>query len=1731
MYQPGKENKGNTNDALSYRFENEVMGSLYEFIDPVSLYTNSSNTIQSDYHYPNRGKMSIPYGGNTRVSPWKDDGRDMVPYDYSGSGLKSYDPLGHEMYTYGAIMSDNPYRLLPVQNSVYDNPYSVGSFERIMRPSDSDSGTLAKETVYDLLNLWALDNTLDTNNTSSNNKYYAEFALGTQNAMNLITKIRHTLTPVSSDIPVADVNFPDRIAVRREVDDGAGNITYDPPPDGVFNGIGAYGIISLLRKCVYSEFAKCKIFCKDLSGLTGGDLTAAQNFNDALDEKVNSVALYLASLMPEEILAGQRIDLNKLAGKAYWQDLDWDAANNKYIRNTAMTNFYSVTASDDQRMGHAYGLAKKMEYARSLYILLMAMTYQDRNASLGSNYWQTTYFPNDNTKKLEDYIEGAFEDTNLTADLLQTLKGVTAFTGTDEADYRKEIQEELMANRIAQWCVNLIDFSDTDAAMTPFFYDTNPFDGWWNTKTPLYKNMTITDFNYTPLFGYDNSVRLNPQNTGNFSPKEKMLYFFTELLARPDTEISQSLFLNGTMNYIVYKDNTSTETAPTNPTFAQYCKSWMMSANDLDAAAVTDKIKLQFRQVWGMERPDLLLTETLNFHDLGVADTEWENNNYDDNCRKVQDGCASGPGGSKKYDYTFDQVVRPEGSSYLELYSTANPNVPQSPDLYDYVNVCDLGSHPLYLPDTNSGTTFNNKRTVKRWQLNLSKRTPEASVTNNAVTKAIPFPVWRVAISCPAVWGDGADTAKVTQASPPIINTTSSYLKNTNSILQRIGTDKDSILFSFQPKQFRKFPSQWEAFDIPQSSVLGPTYSLSKKDSVTLKKTFESEIELERYVWFGDYSDKISDLASLNLEETKRIFHWVKESWSLKQGGTVNSDNNVWLGANQYLVVGPDRDRAIGSLSYNSTSTQKFGEDSPNKVSIRNYIYLIQSNQEKVQTTVNGIPDLKSINMKYMLAGSLLDTANSTMSRFNISEPLWESTADPYATVFGTFDFANANVTSNDKVFPDEPYDMPKVFYREANGSVKNKMMESMTTENDKKAEKNKRPIADDHLFGIGTVPGYKSAFLQRVADPSRPYHPLMNPYITVDWNMMDLTVFNGESVENTSWSTGGGGGNPIDYANFKSVINDTDYTYAFYNDATGSAGDKPNFKYGDAQKPANVFNGTLSNGGSGGGGGGPQAYPLKLTYPLGIAQGAQTSFDHRFSSRQWGRDEQKAFKPDKTSVSNPNPWARGINLKLLKTTDASNDSTQIVSLRDKTTFGLEPWTVARDSNGNSMTAWSSLSGLSVPMYPANTLGGFNDETKVGLNPAYYAAGTTTARGSVYLASPKVPFEYLTWNDAPFDNPVEIALCPSSGPGRFGLEFIRRNENAKYSTEKMFDREKLVKTSLGTGGYTTNTMAYFGYDYTKEDNDPATASTRKMPGPYFNFFHGSDVPGESLNLSMLTEFFRVGSKYASSYTYGGKEYAPDTAAGNANDTGSVLYPTLREPGKINLNTMGKSGLWGLDLNVPYLVFDECRNFLAFQPSHSGMLNLLGEKTHPDTNLVNETEKIYQTDFSVMRRYPGDTRAAFAHLTGDFNDLTKRFTDFTETPHGNLSAVTAEMQRLTGMTTNRSNVFAAWITVGYFEAEKCNPGVNMPRYAPDGTDLSVINTVTGLPTFLTDNNKYYYYYKAIYPDGYTYGKELDINSGLTRKRGFYMIDRSIPVEFRRGESSNWRNTLLLDRVIN
>ena len=121
-----------------------------------------------------------------------------------------------------------------------------------------------------------------------------------------------------------------------------------------------------------------------------------------------------------------------------------------------------------------------------------------------------------------------------------------------------------------------------------------------------------------------------------------------------------------------------------------------------------------------------------------------------------------------------------------------------------------------------------------------------------------------------------------------------------------------------------------------------------------------------------------------------------------------------------------------------------------------------------------------------------------------------------------------------------------------------------------------------------------------------------------------------------------------------------------------------------------------------------------------------------------------------------------------------------------------------------------------------------------------------------------------------------------------------------------------------------------------------------------------------------------------------------------------------------------------------------------------------------------------------------------------------------------------MSRLDNLVTNRSGVYAIWITVGYFEVEKApdwnDPDTNVRarvrgHFGGTATDTDPA-TIAALDI-----------YNRAYPDGYMLGKELGSETGdVRRPRGFYIIDRTEAVGFKPGEDLNVEKTIRLRRRI-
>ena len=89
--------------------------------------------------------------------------------------------------------------------------------------------------------------------------------------------------------------------------------------------------------------------------------------------------------------------------------------------------------------------------------------------------------------------------------------------------------------------------------------------------------------------------------------------------------------------------------------------------------------------VWGCKRPELLITETLAFHDRRTEDLNTEVVDSKKPGRATQSPPATKPGkttdsGIKK-DPSFNSRFRPQGSAFVELFNPWPQMAPQTSDL------------------------------------------------------------------------------------------------------------------------------------------------------------------------------------------------------------------------------------------------------------------------------------------------------------------------------------------------------------------------------------------------------------------------------------------------------------------------------------------------------------------------------------------------------------------------------------------------------------------------------------------------------------------------------------------------------------------------------------------------------------------------------------------------------------------------------------------------------------------------------------------------------------------------------------------------------------------------------------------------------------------------------------------------------------------------------------------
>jgi hypothetical protein len=228
---------------------------------------------------------------------------------------------------------------------------------------------------------------------------------------------------------------------------------------------------------------------------------------------------------------------------------------------------------------------------------------------------------------------------------------------------------------------------------------------------------------------------------------------------------------------------------------------------------------------------------------------------------------------------------------------------------------------------------------------------------------------------------------------------------------------------------------------------------------------------------------------------------------------------------------------------------------------------------------------------------------------------------------------------------------------------------------------------------------------------------------------------------------------------------------------------------------------------------------------------------------------------------------------------------------------------------------------------------------------------------------------------------------------------------------------------------------------------------------------------------------------------------PITSAFGGAGTGTEYYhppfnrvSRFRDPGRVNINTIFSSRVWTGVLNGhqgPSLqkIVDSRRGYGS---ANTNMLTM--DSTYP-TFFTNPFRSAGASDLAPnanMRRAGVEATLLRTSTVDPGTPSTTPLFDNSSNSQANNSDRNSyfryqTLNRMGNLVTTRSNVYAVWITMGYFEVD---PG-----------------------------------------SGQLTGRELGADLGaIERHRGFYMIDRTIPVAFEPGMNHNVDDAVILRRFI-
>lgn len=1056
--------------------------------------------------------------------------------------------------------------------------------------------------------------------------------------------------------------------------------------------------------------------------------------------------------------------------------------------------------------------------------------------------------------------------------------------------------------------------------------------------------------------------------------------------------------------------------------------------------------------VWGLERPEVLMTETLAWHDRATEDrgVGFEDAVTDENLDgklNSEDEGEVGTQAAPGRDTDYDQRVRPQGATFVELYNpwASSPGANADTHLVNPTTGDDLGVDLSAVDEVTGNSPV--------WRINVRKTVDFVSVGGSPRESRF-------------VGGPDRDPDDPNYNVRPRIPDRTVYFTNfdPDQIYANSGRewDDDGVAFfsSLVWLPANRDPTNFNLSDQTQFSTYANSASVVGPGKYMLVGSGR--------LFGGNYEARIG--------EKKRTSPGAPRAIVLNPAAIGVKGNGIQAVMLRDDTGSPVQDQANFSVSATTATTS---------VSIIDSVWLndhVEQRRFSVSEPANGYPD-GVFNSAW--------TGTSYDDPTGVYKPALDIPLDNQrssARVFGT-----GTTVDNQSVIGSTS----EIWKRKARPTDKLATIQ-MRKDNDLRLT-----LPEREETSVRTIPAFSWLYLQRLANPLLPWNPEptlssgqpnprhdptmpVNPYRTIDSMGVNVTVFNGQAEQERRKQ----GGKVFTYNNSDAI-------------QTFSSVQRGRFNESDLENMVGRIRDTQ----------GPPPF------------GSSTAQNTGFRNMRINTAKAAGF------IRDPHAGG-GISAQLAQNLWGEEHIGQAGRGGQTRIKPIGVWLNRGGPTGDGY--WRSRSSATHYMnsVPDCTLGFMNEP--------FRNANATNDLEQKFV--PAQPFPWITWNNRPFANAGELMQVPAFRSSQllkvFSYQKPGNGNNGEYSEQ--------YSGSVRDG------------TYPKDGIKPQLYPELTVDGPYGhlpNFFrvepngrNGEGVAG----LYRVLDLVEVPSRFVGTETWLNPAAFGSSLVTNIFDPRYQLQPPFnhisarREPGKVNINTIaGDAGgaVWHaifhgsakrdgrrdghpvvddddffsfrrgygqlndgptkLDANSPTLFANPFRaadagdlvptNALLRSALDSTLLRSTALPTSLNPTRSPSKDPLFTTEINKAT-YDAiqDPNYKFMHRDSDRN------------PYFRYSPI----DRLTSMTTTRSNVFAVWITVGFFEVEEVTPWASLSP-----ADQLKYGTVD--------------VYNRVYADGYMFGKEAGIDTGdVKRVRMFAIVDRTIPVGFEPGANLNLKDTIRL-----